>query len=121
MRLRQSTAQVYPTRNDGDNAALERLAGGLGKVTHPGPAAKDIANAFRADAPGTVAEFTVVRDALAKSGTPEQVRNLTEGVRAELRAICDAPGTYVKVRSDEVLPIDFQGRPPCPRPPMNRR
>ena len=65
-------------------AALERLAGGLRKVTHPGPVAKDIAGAFRGDGPGAAAEFTVVRDALAKSGTPEQVRNLTEGVRAEL-------------------------------------
>ncbi len=45
--------------------------------------AKDIAGAFRADGPGTVAEFKVVRDSLAKSGTPEQVENLTEGVRAE--------------------------------------
>ena len=31
-----------------------------------------------------MAEFTVVRNALEKTGTPEQVRNLTEGVRAEL-------------------------------------
>ena len=42
----------------------------------------------------------VTRDALKKSGTPEQVRKLTEGVRAGPKAICDAPGTYVKVRSD---------------------
>ncbi len=38
------------------------------------------------DAPGLVAEFKVVRDVLEKSGTPEQVNNLTEGVRAELNA-----------------------------------
>lgn len=31
-----------------------------------------------------MAEFKVVRDVLEKSGTPEQVNNLTEGVRAEL-------------------------------------
>ncbi|NQV84197.1 MAG: hypothetical protein HQ494_10300, partial [Rhodospirillales bacterium] len=36
------------------------------------------------NATGTAAEFKVVRDALVKSGTPEQVKNLTEGVRAEL-------------------------------------
>ncbi len=46
--------------------------------------AKDIADAFRNNAPGTVAEFKVVRDNLAESGTPDQVKNLTEGVRAEL-------------------------------------
>ena len=45
--------------------------------------AKDIADAFRANAPGTVNEFKVVRDNLAKSGTPAQVKNLTDGVRAE--------------------------------------
>ncbi len=79
--LRQSIAAMT-----GDQvASLERLAGGLRKVTHPGPVAKDIAGAFRADGPGTVAEFTVVRDALAKSGTPGQVNNLTEGVRADAR------------------------------------
>ncbi len=46
--------------------------------------AKDIADAFRADGPATAREFLVVRGALAESGTPEQVKNLTEGVRAEL-------------------------------------
>ncbi|MCH7936033.1 MAG: hypothetical protein IH994_02945 [Proteobacteria bacterium] len=65
-------------------AALKRLAGGLRKVTHPGPVAKDIADAFRADGPGTVAEFKAVRDVLEKTGTAEQVENFTEGVRAEL-------------------------------------
>lgn len=50
--------------------ALERLAVGLRKVTHPGPVAKDIADSFRADAPGTVAEFRVVRNTLEKSPTP---------------------------------------------------
>ena len=81
------TPQKPPPKPDmtGDRvAALERLAGGLRKFTHPGPVAKDIADAFRADGPGTVAEFKVVRDVLEKTGTPEQVKNLTEGVRAEL-------------------------------------
>ena len=67
-----------------DIASLERLAGGLKKTTHPGPAARDIADAFRADGPATAKEFKVIRDALAEGGTPAQVRNLTEGVRAEL-------------------------------------
>ena len=65
-------------------AALERLVGGLRQFTHPGPVAKDIADAFRNNAPGTVAEFKVVRNVLEKTGTPDQVNNLTEGVRAEL-------------------------------------
>ena len=52
------------------------------KFTHPGPVAKDIADAFRNNAPGTVAEFKVVRDVLEKTGTASQVKNLTEGVRA---------------------------------------
>ena len=54
------------------------------KTTHPGPAARDIADAFRANATGAAAEFKVVRDGLDKSGTASQVNNLTEGVRAEL-------------------------------------
>ncbi|NQV84555.1 MAG: hypothetical protein HQ494_12115, partial [Rhodospirillales bacterium] len=73
-----------PDMSADDFASLERLAGGLRANTHPGPVAKDIADAFGSNATGTAAEFKVVRDALVKSGTPEQVKNLTEGVRAEL-------------------------------------
>lgn len=50
----------------------------------PGAAAKDIADAFRAEPKRTAGEFVVVRDALAKGGTESQVKNLTESVRAEL-------------------------------------
>jgi len=43
---------------------------------------KDIADAFDSNAAATAAEFKVVRDALAKSGAPEQVQNLTHGIYA---------------------------------------
>ncbi|MCH7936035.1 MAG: hypothetical protein IH994_02955 [Proteobacteria bacterium] len=48
--------------------------------------AKDIADAFRNNAPGTVAEFKVVRNVLEKTATASQVNNFTEGVRAEAKA-----------------------------------
>jgi hypothetical protein len=45
-------------------SSLERLAGGLKKTTHPGPVARNIADAFRTNAPGG-GEFKLVRDALS--------------------------------------------------------
>jgi len=42
--------------------------------------AKDIADAFRTDAENTAGEILVARDSSAKSGTPEQFKNLTKSV-----------------------------------------
>lgn len=76
-------APAKPALSGDDFSELQRLAGGLKKSTHPGPVAKDIADAFRGNAENTAAEFQVVRNALEKTGTPEQVKNLEDGVRAE--------------------------------------
>ena len=73
-----------PALSGDDFSELQRLAGALKTSTKPGPVAKDIADAFRGNPKGTAGGFMVVRNALEKSGTPEQVQNLTQGVRAEL-------------------------------------
>jgi len=39
---------------------------------------------FRTNANNTATEFNIIRDALAQRGTPEQVNNLTQDMRAEL-------------------------------------
>jgi len=59
---------------------LTRLADGLSKTRTPGAVAGDISDAINTDGLKAVAEFQVVRDRLAKIGTPDQVRALDEAV-----------------------------------------
>jgi len=59
---------------------LTRLADGLSKTRTPGAIAGDISAAINTDGLKAVAEFQVVRDRLAKIGTPDQVRVLDEAV-----------------------------------------
>ena len=59
---------------------LTRLADGLSKTRKPGAIAGDISEAINTDGLKALAEFQVVRDRLAKIGTPDQVRALDEAV-----------------------------------------
>ena len=59
---------------------LTRLADGLSKTRTPGAVASDISEAINSDGLKAVAEFQVVRDRLAKVGTPDQVQALDEAV-----------------------------------------
>ncbi|HJO74558.1 MAG TPA: glycosyl hydrolase 108 family protein [Rhodospirillales bacterium] len=83
-RVAKGVPKPAPDLSGDDFSALQRLAGGLKTTTHPGPAARDIADAFRATPEAAANEFRIVRDELAKGGTAAQVNNLTAGVRAEL-------------------------------------
>jgi len=65
-------------------AELTRLADGLSKTRVPGAVAGDISEAINTDGLKAVAEFQVVRDRLAKIGTPDQVRALDFAVMQRL-------------------------------------
>jgi len=77
---------------------------------------KDIADAFRNNPNNTAKEFKVVRDSLAKSGTPEQVNNLTEGVRAELSPQDRNRFDHLISPGDEDRLIASEARPPITGP-----
>ena len=59
---------------------LQRLADGLSKSSKPGPAAQDISDAINKNGTKAIAEFSIIRDRLAESGSPEQVKALEKAV-----------------------------------------
>jgi len=76
--------QVQDALTADQAAELTRLADGLSKTRTPGAIAGDISEAINTDGLKAVAEFKVVRDRLAKIGTPEQVRALDRAVIGQL-------------------------------------
>jgi len=59
---------------------LTRLADGLSKTRTPGAIAGDISEAINTDGLKAVVEFKIIRNRLAKIGTPDQVQALDEAV-----------------------------------------
>jgi len=76
--------QVQDTLTADQTGELTRLADGLSKTRTPGAIAGDISEAINTDGLKAVAEFQVVRDRLAKIGTPDQVKALDESVLGQL-------------------------------------